>query len=438
MGLRRRVNGGLARLVPEKRLLIQTTRSTHHLRFSPLAQVVSGTAFAGVVAWIAVLSATLAIRAVGPDHQLSSAAVLQSAYQTRLEQVAAERDQRAGEARSAQERFQVAMEQISRQQMAMLASVEERNELSSALDQMRQRLTDAVAQRDAVAAANDRLLSEVSASLKEADGAGLNDTLGTVSLALSEAVVARDQATADREALSRQLADLELKARVDGQRQDEMIDELAQAVAASFGPLEKIIGSTDLDVDSLIATVRSNYSGMGGPLQGASLSTRSIDGAEDERFDKLMLDIDRMNLMRVAVEKLPVAMPVTDTFRFTSPFGYRRDPKGAGRRMHAGVDLAGPRGTPIYATADGVVITAQRQSGYGNVVKIRHEFGIETVYGHMNKIRVKVGQQVSRGVQIGDMGSTGRSTGSHLHYEVRVNDQPVNPRTYLEAAKDVL
>lgn len=398
----------------------------------------SGTAFAGIVGWVAVISATLAIEAVGPDHRLSSSAVLQSAYQQRLEDVAAERDQRAAEARSTQERFQVAMEQISRQQTESLKAVEERRELSTALDLMRQRLSDAVAQRDEVVAANERLVNEVSASLgREADGAGLTDTLGTVSQALSEAVSARDRASADRDVLTQQLADLELKARVDGQRQDDMIDELEQAVAMSFGPLEKIIGKTDLDVDGLLSTVRSNYSGVGGPLEGVSVSTRSMDGPSDGRFDKLMLDIDRMNLMRVAVEKLPVAMPVKDTFRFTSPFGYRRDPKGAGRRMHAGADLAGPRGTPIYATADGVVIAAEQESGYGNVVKIRHDFGLETVYGHLSRIRVNIGQQVSRGVQIGDMGSTGRSTGSHLHYEVRVNDQPVNPMTYLEAAKDV-
>ncbi|MFT3972971.1 MAG: DUF5930 domain-containing protein [Amaricoccus sp.] len=436
--LRRRVNGGLARVIPEKHLLIQTPRSTRSLRFTPLVQLMSGTAFAGIVGWVAVLSATLAIEAVGPDHRLSSAAVLQSAYQERLELVAGERDQRAAEARSAQERFQVAMDQISRQQTQILQAVEERRELSTALDLMRQRLSDAVAQRDAVAAANERLVNEVSASIgREADGAGLTDTLGTVSQALSEAVAARDKAAADREALSQQLADMELKARVDGQRQNEMIDELEQAVAMSFGPLEKIIGKTDLDVDGLIATVRSNYSGVGGPLEGVSLNTRSMDGPNDGRFDKLMLDIDRMNLMRVAVEKLPVAMPVLNTFRFTSPFGYRNDPKGAGRRMHAGVDMAGPRGTPVYSTADGVVIAAERESGYGNVVKIRHDFGLETVYGHLSRIRVAIGQQVSRGVQIGDMGSTGRSTGSHLHYEVRVNDQPVNPMSYLEAAKDV-
>lgn len=434
------MNGGLSRIIPEKRLFIQTAQATHYLRFTPLTQLVSGSAFAAIIGFVAVLSATLAIEAVGPDHRLSSAAVLQTAYEGRLDQVAAERDQRAAEARSAQERFQVAMEQISKQQTMILQAVEERRELATALDLMRQRLTDTVAQRDAVAAANERLVTEVSASLGQDGGKGssLDDTLGTVSQALSQAVAARDRAAQDRAVMSQQIADLELKARVNGQRQDEMIDQLEQAVSMSFGPLEKIVGRTDLDVDGLISTVRSNYTGEGGPIGKVSVSTRSFDDAgTGARFDKLMLDIDRMNLMRIAVEKLPVAMPLKDAFRFTSPFGYRNDPKGAGRRMHAGVDLAGPRGTPIYATADGVVVAAEPERGYGNVVKIRHDFGLETVYGHMSRIRVKLGQQVSRGVQIGDMGSTGRSTGSHLHYEVRVNDQPVNPMTYLEASKDV-
>ena len=83
--------------------------------------------------------------------------------------------------------------------------------------------------------------------------------------------------------------------------------------------------------------------------------------------------------------------------------------------------MAGPVGTPIYATADGVVTFAGWQNGYGRIIKVQHEFGIETRYPHLNAIRVEVGQRVSRGERIGDMGSSGRSTGPHLHYEVRRN-----------------
>jgi murein DD-endopeptidase MepM/ murein hydrolase activator NlpD len=195
----------------------------------------------------------------------------------------------------------------------------------------------------------------------------------------------------------------------------------------------------DIDVEGLISTVRESYSGVGGPLTaGTTVSTRSIeDGGLGDRLGEVMVGLDRMNLLRIAVGRVPYAMPVTSSFRFTSGYGYRSDPKGRGRRLHRGIDLAGPRGTPIFATADGVVRSAKYESGYGNTVRIAHAFGFETVYAHQNKLYVREGQQLSRGARIGDMGSTGRSTGVHLHYEVHLNGQPVNPMTYLEAARNV-
>ena len=100
-------------------------------------------------------------------------------------------------------------------------------------------------------------------------------------------------------------------------------------------------------------------------------------------------------------------------------------------------DLAAPVGTPVYATGEGKVIFAGWQSGYGNLIKGQHELGTETRYGHLSKIKVKVGQKVSQGSLIGAMGNTGRSTGPHLHYEVRVNGRAVNPMTFIKAAQNV-
>ncbi len=147
--------------------------------------------------------------------------------------------------------------------------------------------------------------------------------------------------------------------------------------------------------------------------------------------------MDELNLYRIAADKVPFAQPVHASVRRTSGFGYRRDPIRGGTRLHAGMDWAGAYGTPIYASADGVVSHAGWQSGYGRLVKIDHAFGIETRFAHLSKITVKVGQRVSRGDLIGGMGNSGRSTGTHLHYEVRVNDDPVNPMTYIKAASDV-
>ena len=159
--------------------------------------------------------------------------------------------------------------------------------------------------------------------------------------------------------------------------------------------------------------------------------------ADEIRANAILENLDRMNLYKIAAYQLPFAMPVKDSFRWTSGFGYRRDPKGAGNRMHEGTDMAGAYGTPVYSTADGSVTFAGWHAGYGRHIKIQHANGIMTTYSHLSQIRVEVGQRVSRGDRIGDMGNSGRSTGTHLHYEVRIGGSPVNPMTFIKAANNV-
>jgi murein DD-endopeptidase MepM/ murein hydrolase activator NlpD len=115
----------------------------------------------------------------------------------------------------------------------------------------------------------------------------------------------------------------------------------------------------------------------------------------------------------------------------TSAFGYRTDPYTGGRALHKGLDIAGRMGTPILAPADGQVIYASQKRSLGLAVKLGHGYGIETVYGHLSEILVKSGETVKRGQQLGMMGSTGRSTGPHLHYAVVVNGKAVNPHNYI-------
>jgi murein DD-endopeptidase MepM/ murein hydrolase activator NlpD len=158
---------------------------------------------------------------------------------------------------------------------------------------------------------------------------------------------------------------------------------------------------------------------------------------ETVRANAILQGLDRMNMYRIAAFKTPFSMPVDSPVRFTSGFGGRNDPFGRGWRRHEGQDLAGSYGAPILATADGVVTYAGWESGYGRLVKIKHDFGIETRYGHLSQIRVNVGDRVSRGDRIGDMGNSGRSTGTHLHYEIRIGGDAINPMTFIKAARDV-
>ena len=121
----------------------------------------------------------------------------------------------------------------------------------------------------------------------------------------------------------------------------------------------------------------------------------------------------------------------------SSGFGYRADPFTGGAAFHAGLDFKGPIGAPIFAAAAGRIRFVGVQQGYGNVVEIEHGNGLMTRYAHMSGFRAQVGQPVLAGQVIGLIGSTGRSTGPHLHFEVRINDRAVNPRPFLEAASHV-
>ena len=144
-----------------------------------------------------------------------------------------------------------------------------------------------------------------------------------------------------------------------------------------------------------------------------------------------------MDALERGLDGIPQVMP-TDYSNITSGFGYRRDPFTGAAAMHKGLDFRGHIGTPIHAAADGVVSFVGQIRGYGNVVEIRHGNGLVTRYAHMSKFKTKRGTRVAAGDVIGLIGNTGRSTGPHLHFEVRVNGRAVNPRPFLESAPHVL
>lgn len=177
---------------------------------------------------------------------------------------------------------------------------------------------------------------------------------------------------------------------------------------------------------------------MGGPYEpidndNASGSDASAEAA-DAQFRALFVTWKKLDMLEQTVISIPSMQPV-DKLTFTSNYGVRSDPFRGTAAMHAGVDIPGALGTPIYATADGVISHAGRQGGYGNLVQINHGRGIETRYGHLSKILVADNTRVKRGQLIGLMGSTGRSTGSHLHYEVRVDGKAVNPIPFLQTGE---
>jgi murein DD-endopeptidase MepM/ murein hydrolase activator NlpD len=181
------------------------------------------------------------------------------------------------------------------------------------------------------------------------------------------------------------------------------------------------------------ARIMPPQAAMGGPFEAADSAAAEADLRADTQFRSLFMTWKKLDTLQQGVIAIPSAQPVAH-LAYTSNYGIRTDPFRGTAAMHAGVDIPGPVGTPVYATADGVVDRAEKAGGYGNMVELDHGKGIQTRYGHLSKILVEAGTRVHRGQLIALMGSTGRSTGPHLHYEVRIDGHAVNPVPFLQTA----
>ncbi|GFE49909.1 peptidase M23 [Roseobacter cerasinus] len=435
-----KVHGLLERYFPERRVFLKSDTDTRFIRLKSETQLVAVTGAAALVGWSIIATAVLLMDSIGAGNFRDQAKRDQATYQARLDDLAAQRDQRAGEALAAQERFNAALDQISVMQSDLLTSETRRHELETGLEVVQSTLRRTMEEREAARVALAALQSEADAdqrptALASAETGAPVDFLAD---ALARTAQERDQMVADAQDALDQADDLALEIALMRENNDQIFRQLEEAMTISVKPLDKMFRAANMPPERILDQVRRGYSGKGGPLTPLSFSSRGEELSPDFlRANRLLEQMDELNLYRIAAERAPFALPVKQAFRFTSEYGFRRDPKTGGRRMHKGVDFAAPVGTDLHATADGVVIHAGWQSGYGRLIKIQHDFGIETRYAHLSKIRVKVGQRVSRGDHIGDMGASGRVTGVHLHYEVRVGGKAVNPMIYIKAARDV-
>ena len=390
-----------------------------------------------LLGWTIVSSAILLMHSLGAGDLREQALREQAIYEARLNELASERDARAREASAAQERFASALAEVSAMQSRLLDSEDRRKELETGIDVIAGTLRDAMRERDDARNQVDTLIAELAETeAEQPEVARLEDletTLDFMTAALGSLAVKRDEMSEYVTEAERHLDRVALEEKLEAERNERIFSQIEEAVSTSLTPIDEMFSAVGLPTDSIIEQVRRSYSGQGGPMTPIVFST-SGDSEPDPlttRANDVLGQLDSLNLYRIAAEKLPFGFPVRGSYRSTSGFGPRWG------RMHEGHDWAGATGTPIHATADGVVVHAGRQGGYGNLVKIKHDFGFETRYAHLSRIRVNVGERVSRGERIGDMGTTGRSTGTHLHYEIRKGGTAINPMKYIKAARDV-
>lgn len=330
---------------------------------------------------------------------------------------------------------------------AVAALMDQRNRLVERMQEVEKRLAAAEGERERAQANHDSLMDRLRQVEARVVAAAPDPRAAQAERATAIERI-RVEAFAERGRLEVEARRLALEARAAGSDLARLGDVERDAARAQDAALAELGGRTKIQIDEIARVLRSTglapervlgarTSGAGGPFvapmaegTAAGLSPASL------RLASLGADLERLREIRSALRRLPLGAPL-DEFSVMSGFGVRRDPFNGQLAMHAGLDLAAPARTPVLATAAGTVSVAGWNGEYGNFVEIQHDFGLATRYGHLTRIDVRVGQRVERRQPVGLLGSTGRSTGPHVHYEVTVDGRAVDPARYVEAMRHV-
>jgi murein DD-endopeptidase MepM/ murein hydrolase activator NlpD len=238
----------------------------------------------------------------------------------------------------------------------------------------------------------------------------------------------RDQFRGQADSLTRRLEEL-------SEARQSVVDRLIERTLADIEALERTVALTELDFEAVMDRTKIEPLSQGGPFLPIAIpSNRSKAAHFQSSMGLLDLHLDRWEALNKAVRRIPLAAPL-DEYRVSSRYGIRKDPVNGKRAKHDGLDLKAPRRTMVFSPASGTVAFAGWKGHYGRVVEIDHGSGIRTLYAHLHKILVEKGEVVEVSDRIGLVGNSGRTTGSHLHYEVQVNGRPTDPIKFINAGK---
>ncbi len=266
---------------------------------------------------------------------------------------------------------------------------------------------------------------------------GLQRQIAGLEESLDNAMHHGDGLREQREDLRTEVADLRQRMVDMREAQHNIVHRLRERTELSVDTIERTVAMTGLKLDELLASIGDIESSQGGPFVAGDY-TGDFDGDAELEIALSLLDLrlSRWSALQRVMRTLPLSVPL-DQYQMSSGFGTRTDPINGRKAQHRGLDFRAAMKAPVYATAPGKVTFAGWSGPFGRMVEIDHGHGIRTRYAHLKKILVKAGQTVANREKIGLVGSSGRSTGPHLHYEVRYKGVPLNPKKFLTAGKHV-
>ena len=414
---------------PERQIVLRTEGRVSYFRVTQPFQMVMAGVVAAALSWSTFTSVSFLMHdqvLQAKDDEIAGARL---AYRSLLNEVV-----------EYQRKFAAITKDLEENHSIMLGLVEKNAALQRNLSSVSRRLEITSAERQQVVNARERLKEQLAALENEmttlsSRNFALKDNLSAVESDLHLIMTERNKAQNDSSRMRNRVEELSSRLKELQETEGEVVQRMNERAGDQIAGLEKVIELAGLEPDRLLGVTETEKSGIGGPFIPVE-----PDGlpAGDLKLELANLDrnLSRLESLQDSIARVPLAAPMA-SYYITSSYGKRKDPMTNRWSAHYGVDLGGPMNSSIFSTAGGKVTHAGWKGRYGRLIEIDHGLGLKTRFGHLSKILVKVGQEVKFHEKIGLLGSTGRSTGPHLHYEVVFNDKPLNPLKFIRAGKYV-
>lgn len=426
----------------ERQIYIRSHGHVQFISLSPLTQ----TAFAAIafvfLSWIAFASVNVVFKEQIIAAKDRRYVKMQGAYEERLAQLQSSYDELNGQLVITEERFLATTHQLEEKHKQLAALMTQRQTASSQLDTMRRRYAATTSGQNEAANEGNTVLMRVDGASEGPDIANITarpertadlepfiiDSSEGIDFAGLAGSAEGDNAVVSR--IDTRLAEIDTA-------QQSLINNVEEVTDRRVRELKSIISMTKVvDPEELLERTADGGSAQGGPFIDLADSDALAGGGDESAFAKQLFRVSQ-NLKKVAdleesIAGMPLASPLV-SYRKTSSFGPRRDPFNGRMAFHSGEDMAAYYGAPVYSPAAGKVTYAGWKGGYGRVIEVDHGNGFRTRYGHLGKISVKTGQEIAFREVLGKVGSSGRSSGPHLHYEVWFDGTVRNPSKFIEA-----
>lgn len=441
------------RLFPHRQFYLRSRGSVQFFELSPTFQMTVAFASLFVLGWVAYSSVVVIFKEQIITAKNQRYASMQAAYEGRISQMQLQYDELNGLLVLAEERFQNATRDLEAKHRQLTALLMQKQAMDKSMRDVKRQVAvmEGYAGRTptiqlASAGGDDSNILTMQVADADSGARQSRDTqqfsdsaIASVAASLAPHSGGKGKSTLAQNYVVRRIASLEDRLKGIEKSQVTLLNELGENATSEIDHLEGVVRMTGLNVDQVVTTM-GDRTGRGGPLIPIG-DVRAADGLTDDfekQFTVLAKRFDRLDSLTTALSRIPLVTPVASgLYRLTSGFGYRVDPFTGRVAYHSGTDLAGEFGTPILVTAPGRVIRAEKSGAYGLMVEVDHGHGIHTRYGHLQAALVKVGDFVQFRQRIALMGSSGRSTGPHCHYEVWFNSVVRDPIKFFEAGRYV-